>query len=566
MLQRLAVKDYILIDELDIDFSDGFNVLTGETGAGKSIILGALRLALGARNTGDVVRVGAEKAKIQALFDCDGEQKIFSREIFANGRSVMKIDDEIVNLNSAQTLGAELLSIHGQNDQQQLLDSSGQRQILDSFLDNKALMTLEQVAALYKQIKELKKELAENKLSPEEIAREIDMIDFQIAEIDNAELTEEDDNIENEFRRIQKLKNYSEQIYATYCLIDGDDNEYSVTRLLNNISRNLASLSEIGSDYEKAQTQTDDISYQLSEIGAMLEHSLENINSNAEEIIRIEKRLDVVSLLKKKYGKTVDEIITYRLSLDTKRENLAKSADSKAALHDNLQALEKEYQEQSEALSKSRAIAAKTLKNKLTESLKELNFNDVAIEIELEKIMGQHLSGNDKIDILIALNKGQKLTDLKTAASGGEISRIMLAIKSIIADKTAMQTLIFDEIDSGISGFTASVVADKLYALSRYHQVICISHLSQVALMADRHFKIEKDDNGKNTISNIYALNTVERAVEISRIIGGLQSDKELISQAEKLLQGAKKRKEQGLSLKVACTSSKACHSEGFSP
>ncbi len=545
MLLRLAIKDYILIEELEIDFSDGLNVLTGETGAGKSIILGALRLALGARNSGDVIRKGAERARIQALFDLEGEEQIFTRELLASGRSVMKINDEIVSLNKAQELGKKYLSIHGQNDQQQLLDTNGQRQILDAFLNEEGKASLLVLAQLTKEIKIVEQKLSEYQLSPAEIARELDMIAFQINEIDEANLCPDDDHIEDDYRAMQRLKNNSDKIYQTYWQIDGDDNEESISCLLARVSQNLSDLTEIGDEYQEAHKQVDDISYQLSEIVALLERTLENNELYAEESEKIEKRLDIVSNLKKKYGNTIDEIIKFRFTLDEKNKGLLSIVEDSEQWKNQLKELKNEYQAKAQTLSNARQEAAEHLKRALVTELEVLNFKQANIEIKLEKLDGIHAYGNDKVDILIALNQGQRLNSLKSVASGGEISRIMLALKALLADTAATDTLIFDEIDSGISGVTASVVADKLYSLAKYHQIICITHLSQVALMADKHFKIEKKEGEERTISNIYALNDSNRAEEISRIIGGIQSDKELLIQAEKLLAKAEERKKQ---------------------
>ncbi len=557
MLIKIIVKNYILIDDLEIDFDGGLNVLTGETGAGKSIILGAIRLALGGRGSTDVVRQGAEKAVVQAVFaldyrmselladmvDTSEEIVIFRRELYQNGKSIMKVNDEVVTLKQARKIADLLLNIHGQNDYQALLDDNGQLGLIDSFLDDGGLQNKQTVAVLYDKLQALNDKMSSLTIEPQQVEREIDLIHFQIDDIDKAALTAADEDIEMRYRQVNKASQLIGELVSLKLLIDSDGAGPDLNRALNRLIRHCEALSEQFPAYQTAVEQLNDFSYQLAELAVMAQRDSEMLNEQQVDKMQLTARLDLVNSLKKKYGKTIDDIVVYRAGLDERLAELEHLAELKVKLQKQYDELRQDYIVECNALNAARQQAAALFREKLLDELTGLQFDaaELVVDFGLRKQFSKH--GRDVVDIKISLNRGMPVDSLKKIASGGEISRLMLAIKRIIAHKDGVAVLIFDEIDSGISGVTGSAVADKLYGVAQHHQVICISHLAQVALMADRHFLIVKDTVDDLAISKIFPLSKSQRVEEIARLISGKMIDDSHRKQAEKLLDSAEQNK-----------------------
>ncbi len=557
MLIKVIVKNYILIDDLEIDFDAGLNVLTGETGAGKSVILGAIRLALGGRGSTNVVRQGASKAVVQAVFtlsqdcakllsdtiDVSEEIVIFRRELQQNGKSIMKVNDAVLTLNQARKIADLLLNIHGQNDYQALLDGDGQLQLIDSFLSAAGQADKRCVAELYADLYNVKRRMDELTIEPQRVEREIELISFQIDDIDKAALTADDEDIEARYKQMTRATQLMGDLADLKQLIDSEGEEPDLARTLNRLIQICEGLAEPMPAYQTALEQLNDFSYYLAELASMAQSDSESLFERRANQDQLTRRLDLVNSLKKKYGKTIDDILTYRAGLDERLSELQHLAELKDQLQSQYEALRQKYVAACRSLSVQRRQAAVEFDAKLCAELVDLQFDDVKLVVDLEKRKQFSAHGCDLIDIKISLNRGMQVDSLKKIASGGEVSRLMLAIKRIIASKDGVAVLIFDEIDSGISGLTGSAVADKLYSVARHHQVICISHLAQVALMADRHFLIVKDTVDDLAISKVFPLTKIQRIEEIARLISGKMIDDSQRAQAKRLIERAQNHK-----------------------
>ncbi len=552
MLIKLIIKNYILIEELEIDLDSGLNVLTGETGAGKSIILGAIRLALAGRANAQIVRAGAEKTIVQAVFALDDRlcQRmtdftdvsenilIFTREIYRSGKSLMRVNDKIMTLNQAKKIADLMLNIHGQNDYQALFDADGQLSLIDAFLDDSAKAVKREVSDAYHALYQTKLKIDSLTLDPEHIEREIDLIRFQMNDIDEAALVAADEDIENDYKKIDRAARIITDLNMLQQTIEHDEDR-DLTRIINEMTHLCQGLSDVYPAYQTIAEQLIDFSYFLAQLSQTIIGDIESLTFSEQQKHTIEERLDLVNSLKKKYGKTIDDINAYRGNLDNRLNELEHLAELKDKLQATYHEQRERYLLKCKLLSDARCRAASTFVTRLKEQLSDLHFNEIALDISFAKRERLAELGLDSVDIQISLNKGMPLAPLKKIASGGEISRIMLAIKNIIAAKDHVPVLVFDEIDNGISGVTASVVADKLYCAARHHQVICISHLAQVALMADRHFLIVKDTVDELAISKVFPLTKKQRVEEIARLISGKLADDAQRRQAETMLDRA---------------------------
>ncbi len=553
MLIKVIIKNYILIEDLEIDFDSGLNVLTGETGAGKSIILGAIRLALGGRGGAQIVRASADKAVVQAVFALDDSicQRlseyvdvsenilIFTRELYRSGKSLMRVNDKVMTLNQTKKIADLMLNIHGQNDFQALLESDGQLELVDAFLDDAAKAIKRDVYDAYQNLYQTKLKLDNLTIDPASIEREIDLIKFQMSDIDDAQLVDQDEDIENDYKKMDKAARLIADLDNLQQAIEHEGEGYDLTRMINEMTRLCHGLADVYPAYQTVAEQFIDFSYFLAELSQTISTDLEALAFSEQQKHDLEVRLDLVNSLKKKYGKTIAEIYEYRANLDSRLDELDHLAELKDKLQLTYNQQRTHYFAKCELLSMARQTAAQALVAKLKQQLRDLQFNEIALDVVFGERERLAASGRDIVDIQISLNKGMPLAPLKKIASGGEISRIMLAIKNIIADKDQVPVLVFDEIDNGISGVTASVVADKLYCVARHHQVICISHLAQVALMSDRHFLIVKDTVEELAIAKVYPLTKRQRIEEIARLISGKLSDDSQRLQAEKMIEQA---------------------------
>ena len=535
MLQRLYVKNLALIDEIEVELKDGLNILTGETGAGKSIILGSVNLALGARYSKDMLRKGAEYGFVELNFQIENEKQlrrlkeldiypedgmvVLSRRLM-EGRSVSRINGETVTMALLKEVASVLIDIHGQHEHQSLLYRKNHLAIVDAFAKDDISELKKEMNENYREYRSWKKELEEADLDEASRAKELSFLQFETEEIEKAELREgEDEELETAYRFMVNSKKLADGAAEAYAITSQEEGNAS-----ESLSRAIRALGEIR-DYDDTVQGLFD---QLSEIDSLLNDFNRDLSEyrdscecSEEELYETEQRLNEINHLKLKYGSQISDILSY---YDEQQEKIKKLEDYEnyiRSLNENCQKAKEKMEKTAGKLSVIRRKQAKTLEKSIGESLKELNFADVKFEIQFRTLDVCTPAGMDEVEFMISMNPGQPVRPLANVASGGELSRIMLAIKTVLADKDDTETLIFDEIDVGISGRTAQKVSEKMALIGRNHQVICITHLAQIAAMADHHFMIEKTVGNLDTTTGIRELTGEESVEELARILGG---------------------------------------------
>lgn len=558
MLVNLHVKNLALIEEESIDFEEGLNILSGETGAGKSIILGSINAALGAKTSPDFIRTGCEYGLAEILFHIsdpyiqeqisklgvlymDDEELLISRKIMP-GRSQIKVNGQ--NFTAAQTraLAHLLIDIHGQHDNQLLMDESSHIDVIDLYGESEIAALKEELGKCYKEFALCKKNLEEMSGDEESKRREISFLEYEIHEIESANLTAgEDETLENDYR---KMCNYqkiiSELSNADKTLNSGNNN---CSDMIGSALKSLIAASEYDDALSSACDILSDVESLIGDAGHMIRSYMDESSYDPERFARVEARLDLLNHLKSKYGNSIDSILE---ELEAKKSKLDEYNHFDAVKLERQKAYDKAFEnvkKLSAKLSKLRKKTAEALSKEIIQSLKELNFLDVRFFVKITERKNYTSNGNDDVCFLISTNPGEDLKPLSKIASGGELSRIMLAVKSVMAQKDANTTFIFDEIDAGISGKTAQMVADKLKMLSQKHQIICITHLPQIASMADAHYIIEKNAKNNRTYSNIRKMTRDESVNELARMLGGSQITDSVLANAREMKQLAESRK-----------------------
>ncbi len=535
MLQNLHVKNLALIDEIEVEFGDGLNILTGETGAGKSIILGSVNLALGGRYTKDILRQGAEYGFVELTFQVENERqvkKLKELEIFPEEgavtlsrrlmekRSVSRINGETVQIALLKEAAAILIDIHGQHEHQSLLYKKNHLGIVDAFARESIVDVKQKVLKAYKEYKACVKELGETQTDETQRAKELSFLKFEIDEIHEADLKPgEDEDLEELYRRIVNSKEIAEGVGEAY-LYTSDGNE-SASENLSRAIRAISAISEYDEKASELYDQLVEIDSLLNDFNRELAGYADECEFSDEEYHETENRLNEINHLKTKYGNSIEEILAYckkqekRLLVLEDYDSYIEELRAKAARS------EEELKKQAGKLTALRKKQGKILEKAIEDGLKDLNFENVQFEIRFEKAGGYTAEGMDDVEFMISLNPGQPLKPLASVASGGELSRIMLAIKTVMASRDDIETLIFDEIDVGISGRTAQKVSEKMAVIGKGHQVICITHLAQIAAMADHHYLIEKATLDGDTRTDIRRLEEEESVRELARILGG---------------------------------------------
>ena len=538
MLLNLHVKNMALIDEMEVNFEDRLNILTGETGAGKSIIIGSINAALGKKVSKDMIRREQEYGLVELVFhidkentleklkkldvDVEDQQVIITRKI-QNDKSICKINGETVPLKKVREVADILIDIHGQQQHQSLLYEKNQLDILDQFAHEKTAPLLENIAQLHKEYTALKKELEENGLNEEERARELNFLEYQIEEIGQAQLkVGEDQELEEQFRLAANSKNIVEAL-SEVAGFTGSEVGNQAGSMIGAAIRNLGKISHLSEKISTYKEQLEEIDQLLSDFNRDITDYMEEVVFREDEFRELEERITFIQNLKSKYGSTIEAILEYEENAKKRYETLVDYQQYKEQLTDTLQEKLKQLTTECEKLTKVREQAAKELEEKIKEALIDLNFLDVQFKVKLMEKEAPTAKGMEEISFLIATNPGESLKPVNQVASGGELSRIMLAIKSVLADLDQIDTLIFDEIDVGVSGRTAQKVAQKLAVISKNHQILCITHLPQIAAMADTHFLIEKTANEEETTTSIYHLEEEASVNEIARLLGGVE-------------------------------------------
>ena len=557
MLHNLYVKNLALIDEIEVEFKEGLNILTGETGAGKSIILGSINLALGGRYSSDILRNEEEPGYVELTFFVEDEAQIqllkaldvypeegmvtLSRKMIGK-RSVSKINGETVSISQLKEVAEILIDIHGQHEHQSLLYKKNHLIILDEFAKDTIKDVKMQVAEAFQTYKKYKEELQEANLDEKERNKELSFLAFEINEIQEANLKEhEDEDLEEQYRRMvngQKITANLEEAhgYTASASHNASDALSRAIYCLQDAARYDEKANELYAQLSEVDSLLNDFNRELSDYSSSFEFS-------EEDFYEVEKRLNEINHLKSKYGNTIQEILTY---CEEKEETLRKLQDYDSYLEElrrNLADAEEKVSALSLQLSKMRQEASKELTKAIRDGLLDLNFLDVQFEMVFTGTDHYTSAGTDEVEFMISMNPGEPIRSLGDVASGGELSRIMLAIKTVMAEKDRIETLIFDEIDVGISGRTAQKVSEKMAVIGRNHQVICITHLAQIAAMADAHFAIEKKVADGKTRTSISLLNKEEEIDELARILGGAEITEKVRESAAEMKELAKNTK-----------------------
>lgn len=551
MLVNIHVKNMALIEEVDIELNGGLTIMSGETGAGKSIIIGSVNAALGGKMMADMIRKGAEYALAELTFkindterlnklkelevvDLDDGIVVVSRKIMPT-RSVIKVNGETITATLMKKIASLLIDIHGQHEHQSLLYEERHLELLDRFLSDKAKSIKKDLSLEYLNYQRIKKELSSFDIDEGQKAREMSFMQYEIEEIENANLViGEDDELENLFNKMNNSQKILQSLYGVQNIVS-EGNDQTLSGLLGKCVHYLSSL-------EGLDDKLDDLSKQILEIDSLVndfsrELSLyvSSMYFDDEQYENTRIRLDLINGLKSKYGQSIELIFDY---LEDKKQRLSKLEDfdsKKQELELKLIESEKTLKKLCDSLTKERLTSSKKLSESVKKSLEELNFLDSRFEIKLKKTDGFSANGNDQVSFMIATNPGEDLRPLAKIASGGEMSRIMLAIKAALASKDEIDSLIFDEIDTGISGKTAQLVAKKMRSISKSHQILCITHLPQIASMADEHFLIEKNFDGDKTVTTINKLNEEESVNEIARLLGGESITEAVLANAREM-------------------------------
>lgn len=538
MLRVLHVKNMALIEEEKIEFGDGLNILTGETGAGKSILIGSLGVALGSGSFKDYVPENADHASVELIFetqsgrvkvwleehdipDMDG-QIIISRS-FRKGRSISRINGEVVPIGLVRELSSDLIDIHGQHEHQSLLYPKYHLQLVDDFAGEELEKKKERCRMLYQAYASASQKLKEALRDAGDRAKNMDFISFEVSEIDDAGLRlGEDEELENRFRFLSNAQKIMEALSVVQRLTDGDG-ETDASSQISRASGELSAVASYDEELMQLQSTLSDAEGMLSDFTRALSGYIDAFSYDEQEFSEVSDRLDLINHLKMKYGRTIEDILSYRDARQQELDRLSNFDAYVSGLKAEVEKSRKELLEVCGDITALRKTSAEKLTEQIVRSLRDLNFLDVRFEIHFEKLKEPSGNGMDEASFLISMNPGLPLRPLQHVASGGELSRIMLGIKTVMAKKDEIECLIFDEIDTGISGRTAQKVSEKMAQLSRDRQVIAITHLAQIASMADVHFLIEKRSEDGKTHTGVRQLTGEEITDELARILGGVQ-------------------------------------------
>ncbi len=558
MLQNIHVKNMALIDEADVDFGGHLNILTGETGAGKSIIIGSISTALGGKVSRDVIRKDAEYALVELNFKVnspqilaelekmeipvDGDEVVISRRI-TGSRSVARINGELVSLPVLRQAAALLIDIHGQHEHQSLLHKDKHLAILDQFSREEMASVKDALKNSYREYMILKKEMDGAITDEGKRLSEISFLQYQIEEIENANLQDgEEEQLDKTFRKMSHARQMMESVAAAHGMT-GYEGASSAGDLVGRALRELSSVEKYDEAIGGLISMLTDIDGLLNDFNRELADYESGLTFDESVYHETEDRLNLIQRLKTKYGSSIAEILAHQAECQEELEKLDDYENYLSGLRMKLDQAEKELKDLSDKLTTIRRANAAVLQERIKAALIDLNFLDVRFEIHCEPLGHYTENGQDSIEFMISTNPGETVKPLGKVASGGELSRIMLAVKSVLADADAIETLIFDEIDTGISGRTAQKVSEKMAVIARKHQVICITHLPQIAAMADDHYVIEKSAMEQRTITEIYHLSDDASVGEIARLLGGVEITDAVMQNAREMKNLAQSKK-----------------------
>ena len=554
MLQEISIKNFAIIDTIAMQFDQGMSILTGETGAGKSIIIDAMNLLLGSRAQTSFVRHGADKAEIEGLFFYQDSPEIATqlealgfentgelilrREIFANGRSSCRINGVLTPLSNLQAISSYLVDIHGQHDHQELMSPAHHLAMLDEFGDKKFRKIKQDYAQKFSDYKTLRQKLVTLKKNQAEFAQRIDILKFQIDEIASAEIDlKSDEGIYQRRDLLTHANHIAEHLNAAYYSLDDDASDYSSLSMVRNAMNELESASQFDApSYAKLSEKIAEAYYLLEDAAADLEKRIDDLEFNPSELAMIEDRISVLTTLKKKYGPELTDVLAYLTNCQKELEALTGDENSSENLEASFKAAEKSLLISAQALSEARVIIADKLAKDVKGELADLYMAKADFKVHFEPAKFS-INGNQHVEFFIQTNPGEGFKPLAKTASGGEMSRIMLAIKSSFARRENKTAIVFDEVDTGVSGRVAQAIANKIYKISQSGQVLCISHLPQVVAIADTQYHIEKIQLDDSTTSTVRKLTLEEREIEIAKMLAGDDLTPEALAQAKKLLE-----------------------------
>ena len=555
MLLEISIKNFAIIEAISLNFEKGMTVLTGETGAGKSIIIDAMNMMLGARATTDVIRHGAPKAEIEGLFSIEnslplqeifdeqglllGDEIIIRREILQNGRSVSRVNGQMVNLSVLRSIGQHLVDIHGQHDQEELMRPQLHIQMLDGFGDADFLELKQAYQTNFDAYRKMRKQLLEIKKNQEEHKARIEMLEFQMAEIESASLQPGEDLKLNQDRdKLLNHKNIADTLTNAYTMLDNE--EFSSLANVRSAMNDMESLEEYDVEYREISTSLSESYYVLEDVTKRLEDIIESLDFDGNRLMQIESRLDLIHAITRKYGGNVDDVLMYFAKITEEYNLLTGNHLSSDDMEAELKKLEVSLVDLASKLASARHNLAQQLEIEIQQELKDLYMDKARFQVQFTK--GKFTrEGNESVEFYISTNPGEDFKPLVKVASGGELSRLMLAIKSAFSRKEGKTSIVFDEVDTGVSGRVAQAIAQKIHKIGQNGQVLAISHLPQVIAIADYQFFIEKISNDHSTVSTVRLLTVEERVEEVAKMLAGENVTEAALSQARELLQSKEK-------------------------
>ena len=555
MLLEISIKNFAIIEAISLNFEKGMTVLTGETGAGKSIIIDAMNMMLGARATTDVIRHGAPKVEIEGLFSIEnsralqeifdeqglelGDEIIIRREILQNGRSVSRVNGQMVNLSVLRSIGQYLVDIHGQHDQEELMRPQLHIQMLDGFGDADFLELKQAYQINFDAYRKMRKQLLEIKKNQEEHKARIEMLEFQMAEIESASLQPgEDLKLNQERDKLLNHKNIADTLTNAYTMLDNE--EFSSLANVRSAMNDMESLEDYDVEYREISTSLSESYYVLEDVTKRLEDIIESLDFDGNRLMQIESRLDLIHAITRKYGGNVDDVLMYFAKITEEYNLLTGNHLSSDDMEVELKKLEVSLVDLATKLASARHNLAQQLEIEIQQELKDLYMDRARFQVQFTK--GKFTrEGNESVEFYISTNPGEDFKPLVKVASGGELSRLMLAIKSAFSRKEGKTSIVFDEVDTGVSGRVAQAIAQKIHKIGQNGQVLAISHLPQVIAIADYQFFIEKISNDHSTVSTVRLLTVEERVEEVAKMLAGENVTEAALSQARELLQSKEK-------------------------
>ena len=553
MLELLHIENIAIIEEAEIAFRPGFNALTGETGAGKSIVIDAMSAVLGQRTSRDLIRTGASKAFVSALFshvdpalceelgaspDENGDLML-QREIGADGKNVCRVGGRPVTVSQLRTLGSRLVNIHGQHDGQQLLDEEQLLAYLDSF--GKVDSLLEAYADKYNALTDIRRKMNALQMDEAEKARRMDTLQYQIGELERAKLKSgEEEELQGRRNLLRNAEKFISAVSGADYALNGGEDGSGVLNLLRQAQDALGTVRHLDEGFNALYERLESAYSEAYDIAFSVAEQRENFDFSPNELDEVEGRLDQIYRLKKKYGATVEDMLAYLDNCRRELDDIAYAGDALARLEKDCAKAEKAARKAAEELSAARKAAGETLSQAILTELRQLDMGKIRFQVDFaEKPLDA--AGMDQVRFLMSANLGEELKPINKIASGGELARIMLAMKNVLSEQDHVTTMVFDEVDTGVSGRAAQKVAEKMARISRHKQVLCVTHLPQLASMADTHFSVEKGEANGRTFTQVRQLDRKQRQMELARLTGGAQVTETMLQGAEELLTQAEK-------------------------